>query len=703
MDPKIPADRRTVLRSGTGLLTASLAAGCASQSSTDGETATSPSSADGDSTPPGDNTGFSIDTQSVDLSVSDHGIASPGITLWPAETMGGVTYVATRSGRPVKAAAFDHEAGEVVENYSLPTGIGCLALDVREDVVSFATRQDGKIHQLDRATGEIETVADYDGDYVFTWSLESASDGTLYASTSRNSRIYEIDPDSGDVTEIGPIAETEKYAYDLEVTESTVYVGVSNTQNSGLYEVDRETHEISRMVPDLVTEPASKVEKAGRYFVVHQSWHKTAIVDTESSSNSRIVEGLPGTFALQEGEQRLYYPVFPNEVDSENWPEDDEVHDPDEAAMYTYDLASGERTKEFTIPDLKAEGKGGLQYRTTHISDGRFIGVQNPESPGLFAADLESGEHSLYDLPDSGMEPTAVGNQAVGQYGGNPVTSRNGAFYVHDVEAGTLNEIDLPGEAKRFVEVDDTLYIGKYPGADFFAYDGESVRHLGAADGQVRPQDLVYSEAKNAVMMATQPNYGAKNGGGIGILDLETEEVSTVQKAVEDQSILSLATTDQTVYAGAQTRRGPGTKPVTSTARLASFDLESMEKQWEISPVDGAEDISSLIATPDRVIGIAGGTLFAVDPETESVTATAEFGTAQQHHLGSNGAYYGVVRSTDTPGGIVRIDPADLTVTTYQSEGVYGRIGESALIDGTAFFVDPETWNLTSVEGVLSL
>jgi outer membrane protein assembly factor BamB len=618
-----------------------------------------------------------------------------------ADTRDGETYMANRSGKPVKAAAFDLDAEEVSANYDLPSGIGCLALNVREDFVYFATRIDGRIHELDRSTGEIETIAQHGGDY--TWSLESAPDGTLYAGTSNNSRVYEIDPADGSVTEIGPLSETEKYAYDIQVTESQVFVGVGLTENAGLYRIERANHEVSKIAPDVVDEHTSKVALTDQFAVAHQLWHKTVIVDRESGENTRVVEGLPGTFAAPDGEDRLYYAAFPAEMQSEHWPEDDDVHDPSEAAMYTFDLETGERTRQFSIPELKAEGAGGVNDRSTHIEDGKYIAVQNPESPRLFVADLESGEHELYDLPESGMEPTAVSNQAVGQYDGNPVTSRNGAIYIHDVEAGTKEKVPFPVEAKRFVEVDDTLYIGKYTGAVFYAYDGESLTRLGDLDGESRPQDLIHSEAKNAVLMATQPDYGAKTGGAIGVLDLDTHEITAHKNVIENQSLKTLAVTEDTIYAGGQTRRGLGTEPVTSSARVASFDLETMEKHWELAPVENNSSIVDLIATPERVIGIADykdGTIFAIDPDGGTLEATASLPQGQQHHLAEDGRYYGVARGPFNGGGVVQIEPETLSVNRHQGEEIYSHLGKSTLIDDTLYYVDPDTWQLHSVGNV---
>jgi hypothetical protein len=255
------------------------------------------------------------------------------------------------------------------------------------------------------------------------------------------------------------------------------------------------------------------------------------------------------------------------------------------------------------------------------------------------------------------------------------------------------------------IEVDGTLYLGIYTGAHFYGYDGETLTHLGKVDGQVRPMDFVHTQAANAIMMGTQPNYGAATGGAIGVLDLSTHDVTAHKNVVEDQSIAALAESGGAVFAGGHTRRGHGTERVTSTAKLARFDVENMEKQWEIEPVSDAAIIRSLFASENRVIGFGAGTAFAVDPEDGTVEATADVGPGQQHHRGSDGRYYGVAYPSDADkeSGIVRIDPEDMSVTRFQGEDIHATGGESTLIDGTMYWVDTTTWTLQSFGGVTRL
>jgi hypothetical protein len=569
--------------------------------------------------------------------------------------------------------------------------------------VYFATYLDGRIHRLDRQTGDVEEVADYDGDSIYTWGLDVAPDGLLYASTSNNSRIYEIDPTTKSTTAIGPIAETEKYAYDVAVTESDVYVGVGNTENGGLYRVERSSHDISAVRPSVIENMVTKIAVSDEYIVGNSLYNDVVIVDREDPSNTRIERPINSTWAFDTDRAVVYYPVFPADFDEEQWPNDDQFHARNEAALYSYDPETTKREKQFSIPDFEAPGTVGLQWRSTHISDETYVAVQNKGGTGLFVADVQSGEHSLYDLPSRGMKQTAVTTQTVSSFDGKPVTAKSGGFFIHDVEAGTTTELTVPdeptGAPKRFVEVDGTLYMGIYTGAIFVEFDGENLTKLGAANGQVRPYDLIYSSAANAVVMGTQPNYSVKSGGAIATLDLGSQDVTTHKNAIPDQSVRSLAAADEAIYAGGDVNRGLGTGPVTDEAKLARFDLESMERTWDLVPVPGEERIYEVFLTDDTIVGIAGRTLFAVDPANQSVIDTIDVGSAvQQFNRGQDGHFYAAAGPGKS--GILRVNGKSLTIDRIQGGTIQADAGESTLIDGTLYYPDKDTWELNSVEAV---
>jgi hypothetical protein len=590
----------------------------------------------------------------------------------------------------------------VVDNFVLPDARVCVASEAVGGAAYFPTKPDGVVHRLDVDDGEVSEAARIDAN-VYVWSLEAAPDGTLYAGTSHNSRVYEIDPESGSVGEIGPIASSEKFAYDLVATDAHVYVGVGNTENSGLYRIDRKTHDVTQLFRDEFTEFVFKIRQNDRYFAAYlRDSERTAIVDRRSNglADERVdhyVDGpLPPDWALgRDGlpSNRLYYPARPSQV--RNWPEDD-VHDTSGPALYAYDLDSRDRSRLFEI--------GGAAYndRSNHVVDGSYVAVRSSGSAAI--VDVEAETSAGYPLAGVGMDQTAGTNQGIGQYRGNPVTARRGALFVHDVSAGTRQKVRFGGEAKRMVEADDRLYLAKYPGAVFKVYDGSEVKTLGEADGQLRPYDLEHNPTTSSVLMGTQPNSGVKSGGAVAILDLERGEVTTHENVVEDQSIYSITPAGETIYVGGGTNRGGGTQPVTDAGKLAKFDEPTMEKHWELVPVEGANTVWDLEYDDGRVVGIADSTAFSVDTETQTVEDTVDLGLVPFFNRGPDGRLYGVANrpptDSDAAGGLLRIDDGSLSIEHFQASGVFCFAAENTLIGESVFYVDTGTWNLMEIERV---
>jgi outer membrane protein assembly factor BamB len=704
MTERVPIpSRRQVIQSAGSLVPATAIAGCSSGEDND-PAEDGPSRSTPTATTSYRPESFTLNTLDASPSVTHHGIASPALNTWACCTLDGITYTPTHRGNPVKVGALDHEADAVVDTFDLGSARVCTAAAAADGVAYFASSPRGTVHRFDPETESLSTVATIqDEGRRVVWSLEVASDGTLYAGTGNGSRVYEIDPDSGDVTEIGPVADGEKYAYDLVVTDSVVYVGIGNTDNSGLYEFDRDTHEITRRYPDQVTDWVRKVRTNGRYLAMYlKNEDRTAIVDREAGDLEAgeityFVEGpLPSDWALGRGsldETDLFYPARPSQI--RNWPED-EVHDTSGPALYALNLETRERRRVQAI--------AGARYndRSNHVVDGKYVAVRSSGSAVI--ADVEAGESEAYPLAEVGMEMTAGTNQEIGQFRGNPVTARRGALFVHDVEAGTRERVSFGGEAKRMVEVDGQLYLGKYPGAIFKVYDGESVRTLGEGEGQSRPYDLLHNPATDTVLMGTQPDYGAATGGSITALDLETEEVTTHKNVIADQSIYSLTADGETIFAGGGTRRGIGAERVTDAGKIAQLHQPTMEKAWELTPVDGADTIWDVDYANDRIVGMADSTLFAVHVPTQTVEDTIDLDLVPFFDPGPGDRLYGVANltggDTDGAGGLLRIDPSDLTVDHVTAEGVYCFAAESTVIEDSIFYVDDETWNLAEVSGI---
>jgi sugar lactone lactonase YvrE len=672
-----------------GVLTLGQVAGCLSNPSDESEKpgdATQTGRTD-ETTSPTTGGLLSVNNIETELSPRDHGIANEGMSLWAVDSDRQRSYVPVRSGNPITIGAFDHQTETIAETYTLNSGVGCSTTEVTDDAVYVATKNDGTIHEIDKATGELGQVASIEAEEkIHPWSLESAPDGTLYVGSNvgPTGHVHELSP-SGTLRKIGVPAESEKYAYDFAITDDTAFVAVGNTENSGIYEIDRESRDIQRVLSTGafplkigVTQSSLICKLKGDETIV------AGLDDRDASGGFSDVERFDGTISFR----------FAASPDAE-----EVYHIEDGGQILVYDLDAGENTKLLENGDIV---KQDVNFRSVHRVDGRLVGVQDDDvlQGTLVSVDLDAATSTTYDLVEEGFPRTGLRNQETGTFDGSPVTAINGAFYVHDVENGDYEVVRINGEVKRMVEGPDSLYLAQYNGAGFFEYDGEELVHHGDAEGQSRPLDLIYNEPTNSVIMGTQADYGAKTGGAIATLDLETDEIATHRNVVEDQNVKSLTTVGTTLYAGGTIARAQGTKPATDEAKLLTFDLEGAETERVDVPVPGASHVRELIGHGTSVYGITAGPtrLFVYDTEERAVTDRVEIDQHQFHDQAADGNYYGVAGYGN--GGIVRFDPEEGVYTRFNDPDVFSDLHESAVVGDSIFYVDRETWRLQEIDGI---
>jgi hypothetical protein len=703
----IVPDRRSVLTA-IGGLSGGLA-GCLDQSGTDSPTATPEPAMD---TPA--NSGVEGRARSKELDAPDYGAINPAYTVWTCAGHDGTAYISARQGIPLRAAAYDLDDGAITANYTLDSnGYNCERVETGEDYAYFTTQQFGELFQLTLETGAVEKIAQLD---LTLWGIAVAPDQTVYVG-GEGSTVFEIDPESGEVTrEFGQMAESEYYAYDLFATAESVFVGVGNTDNSGLYHVDRDSGESRQLFPDLFPDFTKKIDHNERYVLCHGNHDRSLVIDRDALANgeesaAHVVEPLPGQFGLAESaSSRVYYAVFPEW--SSDWPSDHVASGTESPGLYSYDVEERSHRQEFELPEAFVED--GLNYRSTLVHDGYFVGVGDKSSGKLVVYDVESGDGEIVDLAEAGMKPTGAANQSIGQFDGHPVTARNGALFLNQLPDGPTEKVTMKGEAKRILNVEDSLYVAAYTGARWLVYDGSEVRRLGRAKGQTRPLAIAYHDGADAVLMGTTPEYGGKTGGAVSVLDRSTESVQTHPNVVPDQSINALEPVGSNgVYVGSNLRRGPGTEAVAENAKVAKVDVESGETAWEIVPVEGLRRVLSLHRDGDTVFGVGdeswgSGVFFSLDTADRSVRESVSLEYTTTLQAGPGGNYYGVVASPKPPndaytgpGGLVVYDPEAATITRYHGdEPVFSFLGETVVIDDAIYYVDADSWTLRAVEGL---
>jgi outer membrane protein assembly factor BamB len=695
-DSHIPR-RNFLTNTVSGLGGALIVAGCVTDSTDRKNTG------EAGSTGTSQNTGLSISktTTAVDLDKSIIGPASTGVHLWNCDIHSGLLHVATRGGKPPIAADFDLQSESVVSNYRLDQGdsteYAVLAMEATDEYVHYVTSSDGGIYRVNKDSGSVERLATVGSGGNFFFTLDTAPDGTIYTGGTNNSTVFEVDPESGTTHQIGPLADTT-FAYQVEAFGDRVYVGVGNTTGSGLYEIDRETREFQRILPDIIGGFPSKIDTNGRYLVCYNGGNSVATVDMESRSGEKsptasTVENVSQRFAVSdESENAFYYPLFASELGDTNIDTTDSVHLDQQSALYRFDIEDGERTMVTEIPDLAAGN--GLNYRSTKVENGIFVGVQKPSAGKIVTVSLDSGATSIYDMMDRGMESTKVNPMSIGKFEGKPVTGQNGAMIVHSPRTGERERIEIEGEIKEMATTGKTLFLGQYPDAKLLKYDGSAVTEVGTAESEARPLDLAYHSQSESVLMGTEPGYGAATGGALVRYGIGNNEFTAHKNAIPDQSVNKIAPLgDRAILAG-DIELGGGTKPVTEEAKVVKFDIQSEDQEWSVTPVPGAGKITGLVANDSVALGMASNTAFLIDVASGDVVSRKDVGYNRSFDRGPGGEFYGMEVE-----GITRTTLPKADIRHFEDAEVRGT-NEFTIIDNDMYYLNPETWDLIKIDDI---
>ena len=98
---------------------------------------------------------------------------------------------------------------------------------------------------------------------------------------------------------------------------------------------------------------------------------------------------------------------------------------------------------------------------------------------------------------------------------------------------------------------------------------------------------------------------------------------------MQDECVFGLTARQGIVYGGTSIVGGLSTTPPTrDAATVFAWDVAKSKKLWETVPVPGAATVSSVTFGPDGLLwGVAGKTVFAVDPHSGKVLTSFVLGT----------------------------------------------------------------------------
>ena len=520
----------------------------------------------------------------------------------------------------------------------------------------------------------------------------------IYGGAPNTGNIFRCDPKTKEITVLACFAPEILSTNKPAVLGDFVYGGGSYALNDGsgtnLFKIDKHTGSIEAIPnPNGLSVNAVGQVYAGGIYIFAQLDGTAYIYDTEAE------EWLDKTFQWR---TQGLTDLFDNK----------------------YFFLQAGITHSIDVRTLEITDYPGLKYGTHLMGSGRFIELDNLELPGysfisaqyngnLYAFNLQTQTVKRLNVTLTGV-PIQSRKASVGYDGRVYVTGFKGSKgaawdpQTHAVEYFAAEQ----GEGICSDPATGKIYIGNYSGASIYEMDasrpyatkagaigsGANPISLGSiGDEQDRPFGLDVAQGK--LVVGTLAGRGAVDGA-LSVIDLMTYEKAVYKNIIPHQSVLTVTHKGNIVYAGTTVTGGESSVPLTSTAHVFAFDLNtrSIIKDVEIK-IDGINGsigaVHGLKIGPDGMLyGAVAGADFVMNPDTLTVVRKNVYGTSFEVNLSANAQAWHEYKMEFDPqtGHLFRlgdiIDPETLQMVCARPD-----VGQFAGLDskGNAYFVDGKT------------
>ncbi|MGS2618957.1 hypothetical protein ACVCAH_31180 [Micromonospora sp. LZ34] len=518
-------------------------------------------------------------------------------------------------------------------------------------VLYFGTYPHAKLVSFDPATGRFRDYGSLTTDAAYVFSV-GIVEGKVWAGTGPVPHLYQVDPQSGDATEMSvpaPLLENTGWFIGIEPRDDLVFVRLSprGTYDMAVYDLTRD-----RWLDEIIgntfgAEPTAQGRDRTFYLMAGGNLTGYQVPARRRISTGFEQSALPaqladavGTYAMSI--MHLREPHFPGE----------------------------------TVVGIDTDGR--LWHYNLATRRSRIIPADVLGSP--------TGAHSMGVAPD--------GTVYMGAY------LSSGAMSRINQDSQQVEQIRGPKQADAIVSYNGTIAVSSYPGAVVHTGDlaqpwawGTNPRKvLELGRGEPHFQDRIFdmTSAGQRLAVGSVPDYG-QLGGALTLVDTASGAVEVHRNVVHDQSVVSLAYRDGIVYGGTSIHGGLSSAPTQAQAQLFVWDVAAGQLAWNGAVVPGATVIPELEFGPDGMLwGMADdGTIFEYDPAQRKVLRSVPSGLrstntwgrqASLYHRPADGRFYG-----NAGGRLFRFDPATLAIEVLVDAGVR----ESAMDGhGRIYFAD---------------
>lgn len=574
-------------------------------------------------------------------------------------------------------AVIDLETEAVIRTIPMPGVTGAWGVKTATDGSVYAgTHYNGRLYRYVPGASSLTDLGQL-GAETHIWELVAGADGKMYAGTYPNAHVYEYDPATGQLTDLGRVHPTEKYVRSLAYDDdrNVLYAGVGGA-TAGIVKIDLGDGTKEEILSQLLPQAYSQYDFAysmdyalGKLFVRLNKPDHLLIVDTATGTveyynpssgigmGSRVVVTKPGD------DRTVYFGGF---------------------VLRAYDTVT--KTLSVAYPNS--------QMRGFNLFEGRFVQRSDPAWPGYtlvgfsekgqyMAFNEQTGTLATYKVANFGS-PILIQSVNAGFDGNIYIGGYLGAtgFTAYRPADGTFGEVQQFGQVESVSSVNGKLYIGTYGNARIHEYDpalpwsSSNPRRVAelVSHGQDRPFALLGVDALNKLYIGSVPDYGS-HSGALTVYDPATGSVQVHKDIVANQGVVSLTYHNGIVYGGTTIYGGLGTSgPAETEGKLFAFDTATGAKLYELVPVAGRKAVSGLLTGQDGLIwGVAEDTIFKLDPQSGQVVYTA----AKLGRYGSTATVWadaflewgqdGQVYGTNRQQTFFKIDPATMEFNVLKS------------------------------------
>jgi hypothetical protein len=479
---------------------------------------------------------------------------------------------------------------DAVRQWMAPVGEGAWAMTIGpSNCVYLGTWEDGSLLRFDPKQPEkgIVSLGKPSPSQTYIWELVCGRDGRLYGCTYPSAKLVRYDPATGKGEDLGRLDPREMYSRWIAAsTNGFIYVGIG-TVRAQVVRFDPATGQTIPLIKDDQRPPGTAHVFRGGDGQVYASAHNQAyLCDGDALRPVRAVVPRRQP-TLRDGR------VVSNTSVAGS------------AILYELRGHDGEIAKK----SAKFDGAGVQVFVVGAGPGGRIFGST--------VLPLE-----MFDF--------------------NPVTR----------ELRHLgNPTDVNGEIYSFAADDRLLYLCAYPQSFLSIYDPAKPWRYGRAkdsnprgfgfigDGHLRPRAMVIGPDERVYVGSFAP-YG-QTGGALGVYDPKLDAVTeNYRHIVTNQSIAALSFDPQTkrLFVGSSISAGGGAAATAKECVVFAWDTKTRTKLWEKTVVKGDTGIGALTAAHGRIFGVSlpSNTLFVLNAKTFEVLSTARipFGRFLEISLG---------------------------------------------------------------------